>query len=127
MPPIPVHQKSHLHLNLHDQERKHKGHIIQRRVCSSKWKSSSQYRSCLTMQIEKGLWVKIFRVQAVPFLPHLLQLILATLRHGGKIPFQTQPTKIIAFQNSVDGSHISDGHALQIPNPPCKVSTPSWT
>lgn len=33
------------------------------------------------MQFEEGLGVKVFRVQAISFLPHLLQLILAALQN----------------------------------------------
>lgn len=46
-----------------------------------------------TMQFEKGLGVKIFRVQAISFLPHLFQLILATLQHTRKITFELQLLK----------------------------------
>lgn len=37
------------------------------------------------MQFEEGLGVKVLRVQAISFLPHLLQLILAALQNKRKI------------------------------------------
>lgn len=50
------------------------------------WTSSPH--SALTMQVEKCLRIKIFRVQAVSLLPHLLQLVLAALQHESKFTLE---------------------------------------